>query len=333
MATIDVKDAAGATVALEKPLAPGRSAAATSRPVALSNEDAAFLDGIETLLTTIDGRVDGLETLITSTNTKLDTAITALQIIDNMVLSAGTANIGDVDVLTVPADPMGANADAASATGSISAKLRGIATALGVTALDTGTGTGGSRTLRFIPDGAFFSPLGQTTKSASAPITIASDQGYAGNVGGITALFDVTLSLDTSAYASGDVLADTQVLTSLFRITDGTGVLQSIQVIDQDDQKQAIDFYYLSANQSLGTENSAPNISDANAVNIVGPFSVAAADYKDLGGVSVAKISNIGQPIVAVSGTANGYIGAICNSGTPTYTASGIKLRIGILRD
>lgn len=42
-------------------------------------------------------------------------------------ISAGTANIGDVDVLTVPADPFGANADAASAAGSISAKLRFIA--------------------------------------------------------------------------------------------------------------------------------------------------------------------------------------------------------------
>ena len=43
------------------------------------------------------------------------------------VLGAGTNNIGDVDVLTVPSDPFGANADAASATGSISAKLRFIA--------------------------------------------------------------------------------------------------------------------------------------------------------------------------------------------------------------
>ncbi len=68
MATMNVLDAAGATVAVEKPLAPGRAAAASSRPVALSTEDAAYLDGIETLigttnttLTTIDGRVDGLE--------------------------------------------------------------------------------------------------------------------------------------------------------------------------------------------------------------------------------------------------------------------------------
>lgn len=42
-------------------------------------------------------------------------------------LPAGNNNIGDVDVATVPTDPFGANADAASATGSISAKLRFIA--------------------------------------------------------------------------------------------------------------------------------------------------------------------------------------------------------------
>lgn len=56
-------------------------------------------------------------------------------------LAAGTNNIGDVDVLTVPADPFGVNADAASATGSISAKLRFIA----VTGIPvTGTVTVGS---------------------------------------------------------------------------------------------------------------------------------------------------------------------------------------------
>lgn len=44
-----------------------------------------------------------------------------------VVLAAGDNNIGNVDVLTLPADPLGANADAiatAGSTGSISAKLR-----------------------------------------------------------------------------------------------------------------------------------------------------------------------------------------------------------------
>lgn len=56
-------------------------------------------------------------------------------------INAGSNNIGDVDVLTVPSDPFGANADAASATGSISAKLRFIA-ATGIPV--TGTVTVGS---------------------------------------------------------------------------------------------------------------------------------------------------------------------------------------------
>lgn len=52
---------------------------------------------------------------------------TSMNVVVASALPAGTNNIGDVDVLTVPSDPFGANADAASATGSISAKLRFIA--------------------------------------------------------------------------------------------------------------------------------------------------------------------------------------------------------------
>lgn len=57
MATISIKDAAGATQNVEAPLAPGRAAATSSRPVALSNEDYAAIDGIEALLTTLAGAV------------------------------------------------------------------------------------------------------------------------------------------------------------------------------------------------------------------------------------------------------------------------------------
>lgn len=52
MATINVLDSVGATVALEKPLAPGRVAAASSRPVAWSTEDKAAIDLLHTDLTT-----------------------------------------------------------------------------------------------------------------------------------------------------------------------------------------------------------------------------------------------------------------------------------------
>lgn len=156
---------------------------------------------------------------------------------------------------------------------------------------------------------------------------------HLGEVGGNTILFDVTPTLDTSAYATDDVLFDRTVLTNFFRKNDGTGILQSIQVIDGDDQGVAIDFYLHTTNQPLGTANAAPSISDANAAALIGPFSIAAADYKDLGGVKVGKIAGLAQAIKSVSGARTIYISAVVKSGTPTFTASGMVLRIGALLD
>jgi hypothetical protein len=95
-------------------------------------------------------------------------------------IPAGTNNIGDVDVLTVPTDPFGANADAASATGSISAKLRFIAgTGIPVTSLP-------NVTITTFPDNEPFNiaqingvtPLmgAGNTGTGSMRVTIASDQ-------------------------------------------------------------------------------------------------------------------------------------------------------------
>jgi hypothetical protein len=62
--------------------------------------------------------------------------------VDIASIAAGDNNIGNVDIVTVPTDPFGANADAASATGSISAKLRFIAgTGIPITALPASTNT------------------------------------------------------------------------------------------------------------------------------------------------------------------------------------------------
>lgn len=96
--------------------------------------------------------------------------------VDVASIAAGNNNIGDVDVATVPTDPFGTNADAASATGSISAKLRGLATAIGVTAWDLGSGTGGTRTQRVIVDSSQFSALGITTRALSQPVVLADIQ-------------------------------------------------------------------------------------------------------------------------------------------------------------
>jgi len=143
---------------------------------------------------------------------------------------------------------------------------------------------------------------------------------------------EVTLSLDTSAYASGDLLADTQIVAAATRANDAKAVLHSVTVIDQDDQKAALYIYLLSANVSMGTENAAPTISDANALEILGPpVAIAVADYYDLGGVSIAGKDSIGKIVKPASGTDDVYVAVVNGTGTPTYTASGLKLRLGFL--
>lgn len=247
MATIDVKDAAGSTVAVEKPLTPGRSAAATSRPVALSTEDKAVLDLVATSAnqTTISGKL--------------------------------------------PAT-LGQKAMAASMAVVVA------------------------------------------SDQSTLPVTPAAGELHLGEVGGNTALIAVTFALDTSIYASGDVLAIPTVLTAALRKTDGTGLLQSITLNDEDDQGVALYVVIMDANNSLGTINAAASITDANARNIIAIVPVETSDWIDLGGVKVATIRNLGIPVKSVSGAATLFVGLITR-GTPTHSASGITGRFGILRD
>lgn len=152
-------------------------------------------------------------------------------------------------------------------------------------------------------------------------------------VGNLTRLFDVTMSCDTSAYASGDVIADTQVLSGFFRATDGTATIQSITIVDEDDQGVALDVHFLQSNVAMGTENAAPSITDANARYSLGFIAVGTGDYKDLGGARVACVKNVGLPVKAATGTQDLYVAIVNGAGTPTFTASGLKLRIGATLD
>jgi hypothetical protein len=102
MATIDVKDAAGSTVAIEKPLVPGRAAAASSRPVALSNEDKAVLGAITdavwssgdgTLIALLKAIATAATDTATASPVKLDQTSTNNQIALGNSPAANTAKI------------------------------------------------------------------------------------------------------------------------------------------------------------------------------------------------------------------------------------------------
>jgi len=143
---------------------------------------------------------------------------------------------------------------------------------------------------------------------------------------------DLTLSLDTDAYAQGDVLADRQELANVVGVSGGCGLIQSVLLTDYDDNARAITLVFLDADVPIGTENAAVSISDANAAKIIGKVQILAADYEDMINSQFAQVLNIGLPFKCADGSKSIYVAAIYKDATgDTYTASGIELKIGIL--
>ena len=152
-----------------------------------------------------------------------------------------------------------------------------------------------------------------------------------GVVTGDTQILDVTLSLDTSAYVTGDLLADAQEIKFAVREGNATGMIQSVTLLDKDDKAVDLDLYFTNDSTSWGTENSALAVTDAIADSIYGIVSIVSTDYTDLVGSQIVFKNNLGM-IVKGDSAGSLYVAAACR-GSVTYTASGITLRIGILRD
>lgn len=144
----------------------------------------------------------------------------------------------------------------------------------------------------------------------------------------------VTLSLDTSAYAAADVLADTQAIANAVRENGGSGELVAVAVHDDDDQGVAMDLIFLKTNVSLGTENAAASISDADAKQIQAVAKIVTGDYTDVGGAQVAyKTFSPPLPLCADTASRSIFLGAITRGGTPTHTASGLTVDLWIKKN
>ena len=157
---------------------------------------------------------------------------------------------------------------------------------------------------------------------------------YSLNTFGRKALIDVTLTVTTAVLAAGEVLADTQQVANFFSAIDKGAVLESVTVIDADDQSaNDMALIFLTDNVSLGTENNAPTISDANALHVQARVPIATADYTDLGGVKVATVGNLRRLLIPKVGTRDLYIGALNGAGAPTYAGGVITVRLGVSLD
>lgn len=157
--------------------------------------------------------------------------------------------------------------------------------------------------------------------------------GAGGTIGSPADLIDITLTLDTLIYAAGDVHSDSVVITNAVRAVGGRAILNSLTVHDEDDQAAAgLDLVFFGSNVTLGAKNAVPAISDIDARQILGIVSLVAGDFKDLGGVKIGTLRNIGLLVEAGAASRDIYVQTV-TQGTPTQTAAGMRLRLGFLQN
>lgn len=144
-------------------------------------------------------------------------------------------------------------------------------------------------------------------------------------------VIDVTPTMDISAYAAGDVFFDTTAISGVGTVNGGTVTLNTITVLDEDDQGPTFQMVFLDTNNTLGTINNPPTISDANSRKILGTLSSALGTWVDLGGCRVMTITNIGLVMKCDAASSSLYFGSITSTAT-TQTASGLKFKLGFLR-
>lgn len=191
-----------------------------------------------------------------------------------------------------------------------------------------GSGVTGATTQRVVLATDVALPAGTNNIGDVDVLSIAAGENHLGQVGTGGNVVQVTPVLDTLAYTANDVLFGATEVAGAVRVSGGRAKLVSLTWLDEDDQAAAAIAIYLTRSAvGVGTANAAPDISDANARELLGHIVLAAADLIDLGGCKFACLENLGIIVKPTTGTSI-WISAT-TAGTPTHTASGIKIGLG----
>ena len=147
-------------------------------------------------------------------------------------------------------------------------------------------------------------------------------------------LIDVTLTTDAEAHGNNDVIAQSIEIPNAVAVEGGSAIIQSIMILDEDDEAPSIDLIFQTDNTALASdEGEIVNISDENARDILGFVNVS--NYTDLLNCQVGIKTNIGLVVKAASTTKSIFVHAVNRSGgtyTPAATTD-LKMKIGIVKD
>jgi hypothetical protein len=139
-----------------------------------------------------------------------------------------------------------------------------------------------------------------------------------------------TPALDASILANNEVFMVAYEVKQFFS-KSRPRKLTSVVVLDGDDQAQAFDLIFSNANITLGTANSTVTISDADAAKVLGHLKfVVATHSEDLINSTLFTMTNVNLILQSSGASDSLWVSGIVRSGTPTYTAAGMTIRLGV---
>lgn len=154
-----------------------------------------------------------------------------------------------------------------------------------------------------------------------------------GNVGGYTTLIKDTTAVSTSpAYTAGDAVGAKRTIANAVR-TPGTGILESVTILDRANQKAAMTLFIFDADPTAATiTDNAAFVFSTDDLKVIAQVSIAASDYVTTNSKALAQKTGLGIALKAASGTT--LYAALVTTGTPTYAATtDVQLEYGFLQD
>jgi hypothetical protein len=275
----------------------------------------------------VDGAITTLGTEADAVATTLPASYTVISLLKLLISGVTVAQGTAANLKAQVSVASGGIASGAVASGAVAAGAIASGAAVAGSFAD-----GALTTVGLEADAAITNPASSGTLMAFIKGLLTSTQANA-NVGGKTFTIKVNPTISTSAYSAGFTVGAIQTLTNAVTKSGGTGILESLVLLDKSHQNQPMDILIFDVNPAAATTTDhATFVISTNDVNVIARVSVAASDYVQIaGGESIAVKSGLGIAVQA-SGSATLYAVAV-TSGTPTYSANALQWVWGILQD
>jgi hypothetical protein len=174
--------------------------------------------------------------------------------------------------------------------------------------------------------------MSNIVKGSVGVSSIGPGESHLGEIGGNTLPIIVTPTITAGGYSANDIIGGKIAIANAGRVSGGSGLIQSITVIDKAKIAAELEFYLFSADLA-GTyaDNAAEAISAADALLNIGHAIILASDYKTLANYSIATIANVGLPYKC--GVTSLYLIVRTTAGITYAATSNLQFRFGLLRD